>query len=372
MQRHRRDQLGLGQQFAAGAGHPAAAGARHVGAVAVLERQHEALALVVVDQRRPRPAKARRAPEAGAALRRRPEILGEGHAAARAMGRGDEAEARPAGNTERTGLGDDFVTAEAQRRQDRIEQPPPRRRAPFPQHHRPIEPGKCVGKRATPTRRPAFALHTAGDTRSPPGLRPHDLAPAARARGAPMGRPGFPQARDRQPCRRAARRRAPHASRWRSISAATATRSRPRWARAASLAPWCARTSALGFARTAQGPAVVADEEALPFAPRSLRPRAERNEPALGERPAGHADPDRAHPEAGRAVPRRHAGRRHAVAAAPGAEPRPKARSRAGSARASRPSPTCAMRRACCNVPASPCRWPTARRSTSNIQAPLP
>jgi len=86
----------------------------------------------------------------------RPEVFGEGHAAARTMGCGDEAEARPAGNTERTGLGDDFVTAEAKRRQDRIEQPPPRRCTPFPQHHRPIEPGKYVGKRAIPYPGPRF------------------------------------------------------------------------------------------------------------------------------------------------------------------------------------------------------------------------
>jgi iron complex outermembrane receptor protein len=81
----RHDQIGLGQELGTGARHPVAAGTGEIGPVAMLERQHEAPALRVIDQRRARPAKARRMGEAGTAECALANLLGEGCAAARAV-----------------------------------------------------------------------------------------------------------------------------------------------------------------------------------------------------------------------------------------------------------------------------------------------
>ena len=207
--------------------------------------------------------------------------------------------------------------------------------------------------------------------RPPAGLRPRPAAPAARACGARLGAPGFPQARDRRPPGRAPGRRAPDfplaldlGSHGDEIAAALGERKTVGCLVRADLGE--------GFARRARGPAVVADEEFLPFAAAQLRPGAERDGPALGQRPARHADPDRPHPEARRAVAGRHAGRRPPCGSCARRWPRRKARSRAASARASRRSPICATPRACCSARALPCRWPTARRSRSNTRARSP
>ena len=108
------------------------------------------------------------------------------------------------------------------------------------------------------------------------------------------------------------------------------------------------------------------NEERLPFAPQSFDLVVSAMDLQLGQRPARHPGPDPPHPEARRPAPRRHAGRRRRCGSCARHWPRPKARSRAASARASRPSPICATPPACCSARASPCRWPTARRSTSN------
>ena len=93
------------------------------------------------------------------------------------------------------------------------------------------------------------------------GFRPRRAAPAARARGARLA--------SRAPSS-SARSRAAWSSasttcagpfRWRSISAATATRSPRRWPTAQTVG-WLVRADlGHGFARLARGPAVVADEE---------------------------------------------------------------------------------------------------------------
>jgi hypothetical protein len=87
MERYGRDQVGVGQKFCPRPCHPAAAGPGDVGAVAMLERQHQPAALGVVGQRRAGPAKARPPGEAAGAERLVAEMLGEGIAAARALGR---------------------------------------------------------------------------------------------------------------------------------------------------------------------------------------------------------------------------------------------------------------------------------------------
>src|SRR5439155_5574030 len=99
-----------------------AAGPGEIRPVAMLERQHQAAALRVVDQRRACPSIARRAGEAGAAECAFAEILGEGRAAVCAVWRRDEGEAGPTGRAERARCRHDLVAAETERRQHGIEQ----------------------------------------------------------------------------------------------------------------------------------------------------------------------------------------------------------------------------------------------------------
>ena len=87
MKRHGRDQVGLGQKLRSGPRHPAAAGARDVGPVTMLERQDQTPALRVVGQRRAGPAKSRAAGKTAGAQRLVADMFGEGIAAARALGR---------------------------------------------------------------------------------------------------------------------------------------------------------------------------------------------------------------------------------------------------------------------------------------------
>ena len=214
---------------------------------------------------------------------------------------------------------DDFVAAQAKRRQHGIRAACGRH---APTGRRQLNPAATSADWAGQIRRQdggplpaaaAFALHTGGDGPRPPaGFRPRHAAPTARARGARLGPPRLPQARDRRAAWSSGSTTCAALFRWRSISARMATRSPRRWASARPSDCLVRADLGQGFAAAARGPAVVADEEALPFAPQQLRPGAERDGPALGQRPARHADPDRAHPEARRAVPGRHAGRRHA------------------------------------------------------------
>ena len=216
-----------------------------------------------------------------------------------------------------------------------------------------------------------FPLHTAGDNRSPARLRSRDLAPAARACGAAMGRPGVPQARDRHAASSSGSTMCAATSRWRSTSAATATRSRRRWARAVPSEPWCAPTRPGLRADGRRDPTVVADEEALPFAPGSfdlvlsaMALHWVNDLPGTLIQIARILKPDGLFLGAmlgGGTLWQLRAG-----------ADRRRERDRGRLARASRRSPTCAMRRACCSARASPCRSPTARRSTSSIEARSP
>src|SRR5260370_36355814 len=153
MERHRRDQVGLGQKLAAGAGHPAAAGTGNVGPIAVLEGQEQTTTPRVVDQRGAGEAIARRPGEASAAERATARILDEGSGAARAIGRRHEGEALPARRAQRAWRLDDFVASKAKRRQHGIEQHATGVRAGLTQsggQHAGIRPSKCADRMATP------------------------------------------------------------------------------------------------------------------------------------------------------------------------------------------------------------------------------
>ena len=162
------------------------------------------------------------------------------------MGRRDEAEARPAGGTERARL----ATISLQPRQSggstesSSRRRRPSRTIPASSIVR-LSRANALAKGQAPTRRRCFRpTYSRVTTRPPAGLRPRDLAPAARARGAPLGRPGLPQARDRQPPGRAARRRAPRLPAGaRSRLPRRRVRDGARAARDRSAA-WCAPTSA--------------------------------------------------------------------------------------------------------------------------------
>ena len=138
-------------------------------------------------------------------------------------------------------------------------------------HGRRSEPCNCAecGALAGPGPYPAataFALHTARDgSRSPAGLRPRRVAPAPRARRAPLGRQAFLK---REIASRLVERLADvrrtfplaldlgcHGD---EIAEALA--------RSKTVGTLMRADLGFGFARTRQGPAVVADEEALPFA----------------------------------------------------------------------------------------------------------
>ena len=151
MKRHRRHQIGVGQQLRAGPRHPAAAGAGNVSAIAVLERQDQATALVIVRQRRTCPAIARRTRRAGTAQGAFAGMLGEGIGAAHAIGWSDEGEARPAGGAQRTRRFDDLAATQAERRQHRVEHHATGAGTKAPQpggQHDPIGPAKYADRMA--------------------------------------------------------------------------------------------------------------------------------------------------------------------------------------------------------------------------------
>ncbi len=159
MQRYGHDEVGIAQEIGAGPRHPVTAGPGDVGAVAVLERQHQTAAAGVVGQGRAGAAKLRRPGEAAGAMRAFAEILGERIAAARAVRGRYEGEALPAAGTEGTRRFDDFAATETQRRQHRIEQHLPRGGTDMAQtgrQHGRIERAKCAHRMAVPL--PAGAL----------------------------------------------------------------------------------------------------------------------------------------------------------------------------------------------------------------------
>ena len=118
-----------------------------------------------------------------------------------------------------------------------------------------------------PTRRHAFALHTrAWRLPIPCSCSIARLARPARACGPRWGRRRSSSARS-PPAWSSGSTTCGATSRWRSISAATATRSATALEGRATIQSLVRADLGLGFARQARGPALVADEEALPFAP---------------------------------------------------------------------------------------------------------
>ena len=275
MQRHRDDQVGIAQEIGAGPRHPVAARAGDVGAVAVLERQHQTAAAGVVSQGGAGTAKLRRPGEATGAARAVAEILGERIAAAGAVRRCDKGEVLPAAGAESARCFDDLAATQAQGRQHGIEHHPPRRGKDMAQagrQHGKMEPAKCAHRMAAPL--PAGALW-----------------PYIRAVIAPDPLLVFDRIVLRRRRERAARAWDRQAFLKREIAERLVERLddvRRGFALALDLGchgdeiATALRKSAAGggdtvgqlvrsdlghgFARRADGPAVVADEEALPFA----------------------------------------------------------------------------------------------------------
>ena len=158
--------------------------------------------------------------------------------------------------------------------------------------------------------------------------------------------------------------------RWRSISAATATRLPRPWPTARPSALWYAPTSAWASPGGA-GTGRRRGRGSTALRARLLRPGAERDEPALGERPARHADPDRRilQPDGLFLAAMLGGGTfwqlRQALTAA---------ESEVEGGLSPRVSPFADLRDAAGLLQrrASPCRWPTARRSRSNTKRPRP
>ena len=189
----------------------------------------------------------------------------------------------PARGTWRARLEDDFVTAQAKRRQDHIEQPSARRRKRAPANSPSIgrsEPGNCVGMQGASLYPPAMlSTPYIGPVTMPDPLLVFDRTTLRlRGGGAPRARWGTRLSSSaRSPavsssasavCRRTFPLALDVGCHGDEIGAALGDSMQPRRHRS------CAADLGTGFARTAQGPAlVVADEEALPFARRSLRPR---------------------------------------------------------------------------------------------------
>ncbi len=157
MKRHRRDQVGFGQQFRPGPRHPSAAGPGDVRPITMLEWQDQTPALRVVGQRRAGPAKFRPTGKAARAQRLVADMFSEGIAAAGALGRRDEREALPAPGAKRTwgaesaGGTNDFTAAQAQRRQHGIEHRPAGVGAELTyalKRHEAIGPAKCADRMA--------------------------------------------------------------------------------------------------------------------------------------------------------------------------------------------------------------------------------
>lgn len=122
MQRHRRHEISLGNQLGTCSRHPGPARSRHVGAIAMLERQDEAAAAVVVHEGGTRPTKPWPSDKAGGAQGPRAKLFTERRAAAVAMRWADKGEAWPAGGAQRTWCADNFAASQTERGQDAVEQ----------------------------------------------------------------------------------------------------------------------------------------------------------------------------------------------------------------------------------------------------------
>jgi NADH dehydrogenase [ubiquinone] 1 alpha subcomplex assembly factor 5 len=149
VQRHGRDEIGVDKELGAGPRHPRTARPRHVSTIAMLERQDQTPAAIVVDQGGACPTETQPPGKTGGAQNVRTEILVEGRAAAGAVRWRDEGESRPAGRAKRARCADDFAAAQAERRQDAVEQTPAGGATDL-ERHDPDRAGKCAAIRAGP------------------------------------------------------------------------------------------------------------------------------------------------------------------------------------------------------------------------------
>lgn len=124
MQRHRYDQVRLGNKFGAGAHHPTGEGGGGFGTVAMLETEDRTAAGIVVGQRGPGPGERRRLAHAGAAQRVRSGIVLERQAASGAPGWRQEPQRRPTRDAGRARFVHEDAADEALRRQHQIEREP--------------------------------------------------------------------------------------------------------------------------------------------------------------------------------------------------------------------------------------------------------
>ncbi len=124
VQRHRRDQVGLGHQAGPGAGQPGTVARGPFGAVGVLEAEDQRPAALVVAHDRPGPVEVGALAHAGAAQRLRPQLEFQGEAADLAERRIEEVDPLPASGAERAGTLDRRPARQAARRQQRVERQP--------------------------------------------------------------------------------------------------------------------------------------------------------------------------------------------------------------------------------------------------------
>ena len=96
MQRHRDEKIGATENFAAGAAHPASKSGDQMSAVPMLQPEHEAAAVFVVAQHRPRPVPAMPVARAGAARRILADRMRKRQTARRTPRRAKKGDAAPA------------------------------------------------------------------------------------------------------------------------------------------------------------------------------------------------------------------------------------------------------------------------------------
>jgi hypothetical protein len=123
VQRHRRNQIGVGDQLGAGARQPSPEGWCAMGAVAMFEADHQTAAQIVIVQHRPRPVEQGLGANAGPAHRISAGVERVGHAANRALRRGYEFGVDPAFRTQAARCRDQGIAGEALGRQHGIDQP---------------------------------------------------------------------------------------------------------------------------------------------------------------------------------------------------------------------------------------------------------
>ena len=124
MERDRGDHMGIGEKLGARPRHPLGEGRRGVGAVGVLEREHEPPAGVVVNERRPGARERRLLANARAAQCVPTERISERYAAGPADRLGNELDRVPTARTHRAHLVHDRLAPQALGRQHNVERQP--------------------------------------------------------------------------------------------------------------------------------------------------------------------------------------------------------------------------------------------------------